>query len=76
MMSTDPQRLADVLIVSQVAVDATQAPDDQKELRVSVSKADGAKCERCWKYDIHVGADANHPTVCPRCAAVLTGASA
>ena len=71
MMTVDSQRLADVLIVSQVAVDADQGPDDLKELRFSVSKADGAKCERCWKYDVKVGADHNHPTVCPRCARVL-----
>ena len=77
MMTVDSQRLADVLIVSQVAVDADQGPDDLKELRFSVSKADGAKCERCWKYDVKVGADHNHPTVCPRCARVLNaGATA
>jgi isoleucyl-tRNA synthetase len=38
---------------------------------VSVFKADGAKCERCWKYDPEVGKDTNHPTVCARCATVL-----
>ena len=43
---------------------------------VVVSKADGAKCERCWKYDVEVGADQNHPTVCPRCARVLNAGAA
>lgn len=44
---------------------------------IVVSKAQGAKCERCWKYDTDVGKDAAHPTVCPRCAAVLkSGVSA
>jgi isoleucyl-tRNA synthetase len=44
---------------------------------VAVFPARGRKCERCWKYDVEVGADANYPTVCPRCAAVLSaGASA
>jgi isoleucyl-tRNA synthetase len=38
---------------------------------VSVFKAEGAKCERCWKYDPQVGKDKNHPTVCARCATVL-----
>ena len=38
---------------------------------IAVFKADGAKCERCWKYDVQIGADKNHPTVCPRCAGVL-----
>jgi isoleucyl-tRNA synthetase len=39
---------------------------------ISVFKADGGKCERCWKYDTKVGADAAHPTLCARCAAVLS----
>jgi isoleucyl-tRNA synthetase len=77
METSDSQRLADVLIVSQVMVGADQGPDDLKVLSFSVTKADGAKCERCWKYDIQVGADLQHPTVCGRCAAVLkAGASA
>ena len=45
--------------------------------RIAVTRADGAKCERCWKYDIEVGADASYPTLCARCASVLrAGASA
>jgi isoleucyl-tRNA synthetase len=44
---------------------------------ITVFKARGDKCERCWKYDTEVGRDADHPTVCPRCAAVLkSGVSA
>ena len=35
---------------------------------VEVSKAEGRKCERCWKYDPQVKEPA---MVCPRCAAVL-----
>jgi isoleucyl-tRNA synthetase len=38
---------------------------------LAVFPARGAKCERCWKYDVQVGADKNHPTACARCAAVL-----
>ena len=76
MMTPYSQRLADVLIVSQAAVEANQGPHDLKELSFSVSKAEGSKCERCWKYDVHVGADKNHPTVCARCAAVLNAGAA
>ena len=43
---------------------------------VSVFEADGAKCERCWKYDVQVGADKNHPTACARCASVLGAGAA
>ena len=41
-------------------------------LAVQVSEAKGEKCERCWKHHIKVGSDANHPTLCPRCAATLS----
>ena len=39
-------------------------------IRVKVSKSDGEKCERCWKYD-ELGTDPKHLDVCPRCAKVL-----
>ena len=40
-------------------------------LTVEVSEAKGEKCERCWMHSTQVGQDANHPTLCPRCAAVV-----
>ncbi|MFA4874551.1 MAG: isoleucine--tRNA ligase, partial [bacterium] len=40
-------------------------------LKVSVDKADGIKCVRCWKYATTVGSDSDHPTICARCASVL-----
>jgi isoleucyl-tRNA synthetase len=77
----DPNRLRDVLIVSQANVssaadtaskdDACSYHGDLLNCLVTVSKADGAKCERCWKYDLEVGKDPNHPTICGRCAVVL-----
>jgi len=33
----------------------------------SVSKADGAKCERCWHWEQDIGLNAEHPTICGRC---------
>jgi isoleucyl-tRNA synthetase len=33
----------------------------------TVAKADGAKCERCWHTETAVGANTEHPTLCPRC---------
>ena len=42
---------------------------------IEVSKANGQKCERCWKYSEDVGKDATHPMVCARCSRVLTGAA-
>jgi isoleucyl-tRNA synthetase len=42
-----------------------------KDLAVFVSQAPGEKCERCWMFTETVGHDAEHPTLCARCASVL-----
>lgn len=41
------------------------------ELSVTISKAAGDKCERCWCYSETVGQNHEHPTICKRCASVL-----
>jgi isoleucyl-tRNA synthetase len=87
LIDRDRTRLQDLLIVSQASSatvaggtsDGNGTAYDATLLgcRIAVIRAEGAKCERCWKYDTKVGADASHPTVCARCAAVLrAGASA
>ncbi|MDY5044500.1 zinc finger domain-containing protein [Phascolarctobacterium sp.] len=37
-------------------------------MKVTVLPAEGHKCERCWIYSDEVGTDAEHPTLCKRCA--------
>ena len=56
---------SDWLIVSQVTVKTGGEP------AVEVARAEGGKCERCWKILPAVGSDAEHPTLCPRCAAAV-----
>ena len=41
---------------------------------VSVTPSAHAKCERCWHFRADVGAVAEHPTICARCAGNLSGA--
>jgi isoleucyl-tRNA synthetase len=36
-------------------------------ISISVSKADGRKCERCWHWETDVGQNKEHPTLCGRC---------
>ena len=55
--------LPGLFIVSQVALD--RAPVD--ELSVEIERAQGEKCERCWKYTTDVGQDPDFPTVCAAC---------
>jgi isoleucyl-tRNA synthetase len=34
---------------------------------IEIQRAEGAKCERCWKYTLDVGSDPEFPTVCAAC---------
>ena len=57
----DEDALADILIVSQVAL-----AKGQGELEVQAENAQGEKCQRCWKVLPTVTGD-----LCPRCARVI-----
>lgn len=65
--------LPEIFITSSVCVENGEGEfkGDVEGLSVSVSKADGEKCERCWKYSDTVGADSEHPTLCAHCAGVI-----
>jgi len=41
--------------------------------QIGIVHADGAKCDRCWNYSIHVGESAEHPLICDRCVSALAG---
>jgi len=62
--------LQTVFIISNLEVEENQRSNEEK-LGVKIEQAEGEKCERCWKYSTEVGVDAEHPTLCPRCASVL-----
>lgn len=67
--------LATLLIVSQASLveglDGGVEATGRDDLKVTVQAAEGKKCERCWIYSDTVGQDAEHPTLCARCAAAL-----
>ena len=75
--------LAGALDVSPLALDVPDidsnfglmhtlfALEDRYGLTIEISEAKGGKCERCWMHSTRVGQDADHPTLCPRCAAVV-----
>ncbi len=72
------QDLAFIFIVSQAKVaTAAEAPADAfaseavKGLKVTAGPAKGQKCGRCWMYQESVGAVAEHPQICSRCAGNL-----
>jgi isoleucyl-tRNA synthetase len=63
--------LPGLFIVSQVELINAGEGDFKSEavpgLEVTVQRADGKKCERCWNYSIHVGENPRYPTICERC---------
>lgn len=57
--------LPEFFIVSQVTL-------KMGSYRIETSKADGAKCERCWYFSTEIGkADPRFTNVCPKCATAL-----
>ncbi|MBQ2676631.1 MAG: isoleucine--tRNA ligase [Clostridia bacterium] len=64
--------LAPVFIVSSVELkNGDEGAFKGEQVSVTVEHASGEKCERCWIYSDEIGKDAEHPTLCPRCAATL-----
>src|SRR3990172_6769470 len=65
-----------LFIVSSVAVGGEARPGlvnaELPGLEVGVAPAEGKKCERCWNYSPRVGTLKVHPSVCERCAPVLS----
>ena len=72
-LKSNESALPVIFITSGVAVEKGEGEFKGlvEGLSVSVAPADGAKCERCWSYSTEVGTDADHPTLCPRCAKII-----
>jgi len=68
-------QLPGLFIVSQVELLSAGSGEFRSEvvpgLEVSVQRADGKKCDRCWNYSVHVGENLRYPTVCERCSQAI-----
>lgn len=74
LLAGKEELLRTLFIVSDVVLAAGNGGEDCADLpgvSISVEAASGEKCERCWMYAHTVGADAEHPTLCARCADVV-----
>ena len=65
--------LPEIFIVSRVEVlkGDGEFKGDMDGVSMTVKKASGEKCERCWIYSDDIGDDPDHPTLCARCASVV-----
>jgi len=64
LLEEHAQDLPALFIVSQVVLEAQKGDG----VSMVVERADGVKCERCWKYRTDVGANTAFPTICVPCA--------
>ncbi|HWN74546.1 MAG TPA: isoleucine--tRNA ligase [Candidatus Udaeobacter sp.] len=68
-------QLPGLFIVSQVELMSAGTGEFRSEavpgLEMTVQRADGRKCDRCWNYSIHVGENSRYPTVCERCSEAI-----
>lgn len=81
-LNTHTEHLPLVLIVSQVKLEKVDCVADvtaeavlgfaDTTLGLSVSKAPGLKCVRCWNYSESLGSDRAHPDICPKCTQAIT----
>jgi isoleucyl-tRNA synthetase len=65
-------QLPTIFIVSQVELEEKGKLPPETVVEVEVSPAAGKKCDRCWNYSTSVGQNTIHPTVCSRCAKVIS----
>lgn len=65
-LEENKNNLAALCIVSQLEVSTGDFP-----LRISIEKANGKKCMRCWNYTESVGTGTGFTDICARCAKVV-----
>ncbi|KKM12416.1 isoleucine--tRNA ligase [Clostridiales bacterium PH28_bin88] len=71
--------LPTILITSQVRLhrpgeqmqEQARRAEEIPGLWIAITRAEGAKCERCWTYSVTVGTHTEHPTICRRCVEAL-----
>lgn len=73
-LKAEEANLPKIMIVSQVGVEKGASGEfkgDYEGLTLTLTKAEGEKCERCWNYSTTVGCDSEHPTLCAHCAEII-----
>jgi isoleucyl-tRNA synthetase len=56
-----------LFIVSQVRLEQ----GTENGVSVEIQRAEGVRCERCWKYTLDVGSDPEFPTICAPCSGAI-----
>ena len=65
------RQLPELFGVSQVTLTSLDASLGDAGPQVRFAKAEGTRCDRCWRFTDDVGDEGRYPTVCARCADAL-----
>lgn len=60
-----------LFIVSETRLALAGEESGRDYLEITIERAAGQKCERCWNYSTRVGESVRYPTVCERCIAAI-----
>ncbi|MDX5476616.1 MAG: isoleucine--tRNA ligase [Bacillaceae bacterium] len=76
LLNSIEENVQQLFIVSGLTVETSKeaAPENAQvfeDVAITIENAKGETCERCWVVTPTVGEDADHPTLCPRCASVV-----
>jgi hypothetical protein len=53
--------------ISSIYQSINQSIPEEFQDKIFVTKAEGAKCERCWNHSLSTGSILHRPTLCDRC---------
>ncbi|MBM3252519.1 MAG: class I tRNA ligase family protein, partial [Candidatus Omnitrophica bacterium] len=71
--------LCEIFKVSQVKIekkdkiDAGLTSSKYSDIAITVTKAEGKKCPRCWNYSDTIGKSKEHPLICDNCIKAIGG---
>jgi isoleucyl-tRNA synthetase len=75
ILKDNAKLLPELFITSQVEIADNEIKDSKKSeklpLRISVVKADGVKCARCWNYSETTGGNKEFSDICLKCVDVV-----
>ncbi|MGC8640851.1 MAG: isoleucine--tRNA ligase [Isosphaeraceae bacterium] len=73
LLEANRELLTTLCIVSEIKLEAAGSSQEGADrFTVKADRSPHGKCERCWNYRPTVGQIADYPTLCERCAGVLS----
>ncbi|MFA5145519.1 MAG: isoleucine--tRNA ligase [Candidatus Omnitrophota bacterium] len=68
-------KVSQAKVEKQEKIDPGIANSKYPDIAIVVTKAEGAKCPRCWNYSNTVGESKEHPLICGNCIKAVSGNS-